>query len=100
MSVSISSSTGSKPMSSSTAAPRRGSGSRSVRSTTPLYDAFGQRQVSTIYAARNQYHVVMEVAPEYWQTPETLSQIYVSTGGGPVRATPAPPPAGGAGFRG
>jgi multidrug efflux pump len=33
-----------------------------------LYDAFGQRQVSTIYVARNQYHVIMEVAPRYWQT--------------------------------
>jgi multidrug efflux pump len=49
-----------------------------------LYDAFGQRQVSTIYAAQNQYHVVMEVAPEFSQNPETLSQIYVSTSGGPV----------------
>ena len=37
-----------------------------------LYDAFGQRQVSTIYTALNQYHVVMEVAPEFWQRPETL----------------------------
>ena len=34
-----------------------------------LYDAFGQRQVSTIYNALNQYHVVMEVAPKYWQRP-------------------------------
>ncbi len=46
-----------------------------------LYDAFGQRQVSTIYNALNQYHVVMEVAPEYRQTPETLQDIYVSTSG-------------------
>jgi multidrug efflux pump len=47
-----------------------------------LYDAFGQRQVSVIYAQRNQYHVIMEVAPEYWQRPESLSDIYVraSTG--------------------
>ncbi len=52
-----------------------------------LYDAFGQRQVSTIYTARNQYHVVMEVAPQYWQSPNTLSEIYVSTGGGPVSGT-------------
>ena len=37
-----------------------------------LYDAFGQRQVSTIYNALNQYHVVMEVAPRYWQDPRTL----------------------------
>jgi multidrug efflux pump len=57
-----------------------------------LYDAFGQRQVSTIYAARNQYHVVMEVAPEFWQSPETLSQIYVSTSGGPVSGTQATQP--------
>jgi multidrug efflux pump len=47
-----------------------------------LYDAFGQRQVSTIFNALNQYHVVMEVAPRYWQSPETLSDIYVSTAGG------------------
>jgi multidrug efflux pump len=47
-----------------------------------LYDAFGQRQVSTIYEARNQYHVVMEVAPEYWQDPETLNHIYVSSSNG------------------
>ena len=43
-----------------------------------LYDAFGQRQVSTIYNALNQYHVVMEVAPRYWQDPRMLNQIYVS----------------------
>ncbi|HEY4041345.1 MAG TPA: efflux RND transporter permease subunit [Rhodopila sp.] len=49
-----------------------------------LYDAFGQRQVSTIYNERNQYHVVMEVAPHYWQSPETLKDIYVSTTGGPA----------------
>ena len=47
-----------------------------------LYDAFGQRQVSTIYVARNQYHVIMEVAPEYWQDPQTLKDVYVSTSGG------------------
>ena len=46
-----------------------------------LYDAFGQRQVSTIYENLNQYHVVMEVAPEFWQNPETLRDIYVSTSG-------------------
>ena len=49
-----------------------------------LYDAFGQRQVSTIYVARNQYHVIMEVAPEYWQNPQTLTDVYVSTSGGPA----------------
>jgi multidrug efflux pump len=42
-----------------------------------LYDAFGQRQVSITYTQLNQYHVVMEVAPPYWQRPETLRQIYV-----------------------
>ena len=47
-----------------------------------LYDAFGQRQVSTIYSAINQYHVVMEVAPRYWQNPTALRDIYVSTFGG------------------
>lgn len=47
-----------------------------------LYDAFGQRQVSTIYNPLNQYHVVMEVAPQYWQSPEMLKQIYISTSGG------------------
>jgi multidrug efflux pump len=46
-----------------------------------LDDAFGQRQVSTIYAALNQYHVVMEVAPRYWQDPAILKQIWVSTSG-------------------
>ena len=52
-----------------------------------LYDAFGQRQVSTIYNALNQYHVVMEVAPQFWQSPETLKDIYVSTAGGAVGGT-------------
>ncbi|MBV8119426.1 MAG: efflux RND transporter permease subunit [Alphaproteobacteria bacterium] len=52
-----------------------------------LYDAFGQRQVSVIYAAQNQYHVVMEVAPQYWQNPEILHDIYVSTSGGTVSGT-------------
>jgi multidrug efflux pump len=52
-----------------------------------LYDAFGQRQVSTIYSARNQYHVIMEVAPQFWQQPETLKDIYVSTSGGSVGGT-------------
>ena len=52
-----------------------------------LYDAFGQRQVSVIYAAQNQYHVVMEVAPQYWQNPEILKDVYVSTSGGTVSGT-------------
>ena len=52
-----------------------------------LYDAFGQRQVSTIYNALNQYHVVMGVAPAFWQNPETLKDIYVSTSGAPPSGT-------------
>ncbi|HTS22894.1 MAG TPA: multidrug efflux RND transporter permease subunit [Casimicrobiaceae bacterium] len=47
-----------------------------------LDDAFGQRQVSTIYMPLNQYHVVMEAAPEYWQSPESLNNVYVSTQSG------------------
>jgi multidrug efflux pump len=49
-----------------------------------LYDAFGQRQVSTIYVARNQYHVIMEVAQQHLQNPQTLRDVYVSTVGGPA----------------
>jgi multidrug efflux pump len=52
-----------------------------------LYDAFGQRQVSVVYKAQNQYHVVMEVAPEFRQSPEILKQIYVGTGGAAVSGT-------------
>jgi multidrug efflux pump len=76
-----------------------------------LYDAFGQRQVSTIYNPLNQYHVIMEVAPRYWQDPAMLNQIYVSTSGGSAGgsqstnavagtfATASPGGAGGAGQR-
>jgi multidrug efflux pump len=51
-----------------------------------LYDAFGQRQVSTTYTALNQYHVVMEAAPAFWQRPDGLDDIYLSSssGGGQV----------------
>jgi multidrug efflux pump len=52
-----------------------------------LYDAFGQRDVSTIYNPLNQYHVVMEVAPQYWQSPETLKNLWISTAGGTVSGT-------------
>ena len=54
-----------------------------------LYDAFGQRQVSTIYSTINQYHVVMEVAPQYWQNPEMLKHIYISTAGASPSGTAA-----------
>jgi hydrophobe/amphiphile efflux-1 (HAE1) family protein len=47
-----------------------------------LYDAFGQRFVSTIYEAINQYHVVMEVSPEFAQSPDTLNSVYVHSSTG------------------
>ena len=47
-----------------------------------LYAAFGQQQVSTMYTELNQYHVVMEVAPEYWQSPDTLKSLFVTTSSG------------------
>jgi multidrug efflux pump len=49
-----------------------------------LYDAFGQSEVSIIYTQLNQYYVVLEVAPQYWQTPQGLKDIYLrgaNTGG-------------------
>jgi multidrug efflux pump len=64
------------------AAARLGVDTRTISAT--LYDAFGQRQVSTIYNLLNQYHVVMEVSPEYWENPQTLDEIYVSTSGGAI----------------
>ena len=47
-----------------------------------LYDAFGQREVSTTYKELNQYYVVMEVAPQFWQRPATLKEIYVASSNG------------------
>ena len=52
-----------------------------------LYDAFGQRSVSTIYQSLNQYHVVMMVAQRFWQDPSALKAIYVSSSGGVVNGT-------------
>jgi multidrug efflux pump len=46
-----------------------------------LYDAFGQRQVSTLFTQANQYHVVMEVKPEFRRDPSNLTQIYISSSG-------------------
>ena len=52
---------------------------------TTLYNAFGQSQVSTMYTTLNQYHVVMEVAPQFWQNPQGLNDVYIhSTTGGVV----------------
>jgi multidrug efflux pump len=56
-------------------AARLGVSTRAIDET--LYDAFGQRQVSTMYTALNQYHVVMELEPQYWERPDALSNIYV-----------------------
>ncbi len=47
-----------------------------------LYDAFGQRPVSTMYTALNQYHVILEVAPEFWQNPTGLRSVYVKAADG------------------
>jgi multidrug efflux pump len=44
-----------------------------------LYSAFGQSEVSIIYTQLNQYYVVLEVAPQYWQTPQGLKDIYLNT---------------------
>ena len=47
-----------------------------------LYDAYGQRQVSTIYTQLNQYHVVLEVDPQFQQDPESLDNLYVKSNTG------------------
>jgi len=47
-----------------------------------LYDAFGQRPVSVMYTALNQYQVIMEAAPQYWENPEGLKDIYVKASSG------------------
>ncbi len=57
--------------------------------TNTLFDAFGQRTASVIYNALNQYHVVLEVAPRFWQSPAILSQIWVSTAGGTANGSTA-----------
>jgi len=63
-----------------------------------LYDAFGQRQVSTMFTSLNQYHVVMEVDPQYWQSPTGLDAIYIrpNTTAANVAPSPSPTPTGGA----
>ncbi|HXW91645.1 MAG TPA: efflux RND transporter permease subunit [Terriglobales bacterium] len=56
-----------------------------------LYSAFGQAEVSVIYSAMNQYYVVLEVAPAYWQSPEDLNYLYIksnSNGNNAVAMTP------------
>jgi multidrug efflux pump len=49
-----------------------------------LYQAFGQSLVSTMYTPLNQYYVVMEVAPKYWQSPQGLSEVYIHSADGGV----------------
>jgi len=69
-------------------AARMGISSRDVDNA--LYNGFGQRQVATIYAELNQYHVIMEVAPRYTRSPESLKDIYVpakNAGGGSAAAS-------------
>jgi multidrug efflux pump len=56
-------------------AGRMGISAQAIDNT--LYDAFGQRQVSVMYTQLNQYHVVMEVSPTFWQNPDGLKYLYV-----------------------
>ncbi len=69
-------------------ASRLGINSRDVDNA--LYDAFGQRQVATIYSELNQYHVILGLAPQYMRSPEALKDIHVPARGTPGSAlTPA-----------
>jgi multidrug efflux pump len=63
-----------------------------------LYDAFGQRQVSTMFTSLNQYHVVMEVDPQYWQSPTGLDAIYIRPNmtASSAASSPSTTPTGGA----
>ena len=61
-------------------ASRLGITTQSIDDT--LYDAFGQRQVAVTYTPLNQYHVVMEVEPRFWQRPDTLKNVYVPSSSG------------------
>ena len=54
-----------------------------------LSDAFGQRQISTIYGQANQYRVILEAKPEYQNDPTSLSKLYVPASG--VQQWPSPP---------
>jgi multidrug efflux pump len=68
-----------------TSAARMGITAQSLDSA--LYNAFGQAEVSIIYTQLNQYYVVLEVAPQYWQTPEGLKDIYLRTTGSASTST-------------
>jgi multidrug efflux pump len=69
-----------------TAAARLGLTAQSL--DTSLYDAFGQSEVSIIYTQLNQYYVVLEVAPQFWQSPEGLKYIYLRSGKPPTGNAP------------
>ncbi|HZZ59108.1 MAG TPA: multidrug efflux RND transporter permease subunit [Opitutaceae bacterium] len=49
-----------------------------------LYDAFGEREIATMYESLNQYYVIMEVAPQFWRDPDALKYVYVGAAGGGV----------------
>ncbi|HUB50588.1 MAG TPA: efflux RND transporter permease subunit [Terracidiphilus sp.] len=68
-----------------TTAARLGQTAQSLDSS--LYSAFGQSEVSVIYTPLNQYYVVMEVAPQYWQDPSGLKNIYITPGGSSAGGT-------------
>ncbi len=61
-----------------TSAARLGQTSQSLDQS--LYNAFGQAEVSVIYTQLNQYYVVLEVAPKYWQDPSGLNRLYFKSG--------------------
>jgi multidrug efflux pump len=71
-----------------TSAARVGQTAQSLDST--LYAAFGQSEVSIIYTQLNQYYVVLEVAPQYWQTPQGLKDIYLRSTGSTNTAVTTP----------
>src|SRR6185312_15696398 len=71
-------------------AARLGESTATIDNT--LYDAFGQREVSTMYTPLNQYFVVMEAAPQFWQSPESLHGIHL----GGATSSSAPPASGAA----
>jgi multidrug efflux pump len=54
-----------------------------------LGNAFSQKSVSTIYKDKNQYHVIMEVSKDFWQSPDSLKDFYVSTSGGAISGSQA-----------
>jgi multidrug efflux pump len=69
-------------------ASRLGINSRDVDNA--LYDAFGQRQVATIYSELNQYHVILGVAPQYMRSPQALDDVYVPSRGSSSVTTSTP----------